>query len=81
MNYDEIWSFPFDQIDAYLMERGAVKKENTYMIGECCIKIEALSQRPVGNTLSLPQTRVQMKGAGADTVHRGFHMHFLSGGA
>ena len=80
MIYDEIWSYPSDRIEAYLLEEGAINKGAVFSAADCTIQLEALPARQVG-TLTLPRTRVQMKGTGAESFHHRFLLHFLSGGA
>ena len=80
MIYDEIWSYPPDRIEAYLLDEGARKRGTVYLAADCTIELEALPVRQVG-TLTLPRTRVQMKGTGAESFHHRFLLHFLSGGA
>lgn len=78
-SYDEIWSYTCEQIEEYLLSRGALKKEDAYCADGCSIVLEALPDRKAG-ALALPRTRVRMEGPGAEEFHHAFLLNFLSGG-
>lgn len=77
---DEIWGYSYDQIQAYLMSQGAAADGDTYDLGDCIVILESLPDRQVGK-LFFAQTRVQIKGSGAEKFRHRFELHFLSGGA
>lgn len=88
MTYDENWSYPYDQIEAYILSCGAKKESlnrpfvsrgSRYVLDDCEVIIEALPDRPVG-LLVFPNTRIRIDGPGADEFYRGFRLRFISGG-
>ncbi|MBR2539258.1 MAG: DUF1952 domain-containing protein [Mogibacterium sp.] len=80
MTYDEKWSYPYEQVENYILTCGAIKTGSTYTLPECIVVLEALPPRLIGH-LEFPSTRVLIDGPGADEFYKGFFLNFLSGGA
>ena len=78
--YDEIWGYEYERIQEYLLSQGAAADEDTYDLGACTVMLESLPDRQAGR-LFFAQTRVCIKGSGAENFHHRFKLHFLSGGA
>lgn len=79
MRYDEKWSYSYDQLEEYILGRGAKKEEGSYLLEDCVVYLEALPPRRVGR-LEFPVTGVIIEGTGAESFYRGFFLRFLSGG-
>ena len=78
--YDEVWGYPCEQIREYLLSQGAAAVGDTYTLDDCIVTLESLPDRKAGK-LSFAQTRVCIKGSGADAFHHRFKLRFLKGGA
>ena len=78
--YDEIWGYEYEQIREYLTDQGAASEGDTYELDSCTVVLDALPDRQIGE-LAFPQTRVRIKGSGADAFYHRFKLRFLKGGA
>lgn len=95
MNYDQVWSYTYDQIEAYVLGQGANKEcivpggrapadcdasiSAQYTLCDCTVILQALPDRSLGH-LVFPRTRVLIDGPGAEEFYHGFYLNFLSGG-
>lgn len=78
-SFDEVWSYPLDQIEEFLLQSGFEKREDIYHSDDVCVTLEIKPDHHAG-PLALPRVRVRMEGSGAETFHHIFVLHFLSGG-
>lgn len=78
-DYDEVWGYPCERIEEYLLHRGAKNCEGTFCVDGCRIIIEKQPDQRIGSIL-FPRTRVCMDGPGAEAFHHQFLLNFLSGG-
>ena len=78
--YDEIWGYEYERIREYLLSQSAAADGDTYVLDSCTVVLDAMPDREVGG-MAFPQTRVRIKGSGADEFHHRFKLRFLKGGA